>query len=129
MKDSTLAKLELDEELRGAVDDARAIVSPPARRRAERALAGELRNYELADIASKIANVESTGATDTAQFHLAERWRTRLVEDDAALAEWVGNPGELAALVANARRERDTGRPAGAKRALFRHIMATLAKK
>ncbi|HLL25712.1 MAG TPA: DUF615 domain-containing protein, partial [Kofleriaceae bacterium] len=70
MKDATLAKLELEEELREAIDRARAITSPIARRRAERSLAGELRGFELGDIAEQIENADA-GNVDTQLFHLA----------------------------------------------------------
>jgi ribosome-associated protein len=128
MKDATLAKITLDEELREVIDEARAIGSQTARRRAERALAGELRKYDLVEIAASVANVETSGAVETQQFHIAEQWRTQLIDDDAALAEFPGDAAELPTLVTNARRERDTGQPAGAKRALFRHIVSALAK-
>lgn len=126
MKDATLAKLELEEELQAAVDRARAITSPIARRRAERTLAGDLRNEDLAAIAQQIATVEQTGNLDSHLFHLAEQWRTRLIEEQGALAEF---PGTIQMqLIINARRERDTGKPAGAKRALFRAIMEVLGE-
>ena len=124
MKDATLAKLQLDEELREAIDRARAITSPVARRRAERTLAGDLRGHELGEIAEQIANVEQTGMPDTQLFHLAEQWRTRLIEEEGARAEFPGTI-ELT-LIVNARRERDTGKPAGAKRALFRAVLEQL---
>ena len=121
---SALGRLELDEELRDEIDRARAITSQVARRRAERTLAGALRRLDddqLDAIEKAIAN--PTG--DTALFHDAERWRTRLIEDDAARAEFGDDP-ELGTLIAKARAERDTGKPPGAARTLFRHVLATL---
>lgn len=55
MSDKTFAKVELDEELREVVQRARAIPSHAARRRAERTLAGELRGYDMDEIARAIA--------------------------------------------------------------------------
>ena len=101
-----LAKVELDDNLRAEVDRARAVGSHIARRRAERTLAGELRRHDLAALAAAIAKAEGTDSASTQQFHLAERWRTRLI--DAA------------------QRERTTGKPPGAARALFRHVMELL---
>ena len=126
LKPATLDKLELEEELREAIDRARAITSQNARRRAERTLAGDLRRFDLTELTTQLENIERTGVAAAQPFHSAEAWRTRLLADDAALAEF---PGKLdPVLIANARRERDTGKPAGAKRALFRAIMAVLAK-
>jgi ribosome-associated protein len=57
-----LEKLALDEELREAVDRARAIPSHAARRRAERTLAGELRRYDLDEVAAELAKLVTEGS-------------------------------------------------------------------
>ena len=121
---TALGRLALDEELRDEVDRARAITSQVARRRAERTLAGALRRLDDDQIAA-IEKAISKPTEDTAVFHEAERWRTRLLEDDAALAE-LGDEPELPPLIAKARAERDTGKPPGAGRALFRRVLAVL---
>lgn len=129
MKDAALAKLRLDEDIAEVVARARRITSPVARRRAERALAGELRRFELDEIAAKLASDQERASEEPRLFHAAEQWRTKLIESDAAQAELPGGATpELAKLVANARRERDTGKPPGAARALFRHVRAVLEK-
>lgn len=126
--DSTLAKLELDEDLREVLDRARAVTPHVARRRAERNLAGQLRRFELDEVERRLANVQSTGVAEPQLFHAAERWRTRLIEEgDAALAAFPGGTADpLPQLVADAQRERATGKPPGAARALFRHVIAVL---
>jgi ribosome-associated protein len=128
LPESALGKLGLEEELREALGRARAVTSPIARRRAERALAGELRGADLADIEGRLANVQAGGAAETRLFKLAERWRARLIEEgSAAAAEFPGGGEEsLRKLIQEARRERETGRPPGAARALFRHVVAVL---
>lgn len=124
MKDATLAKLELSEEVRDAIERARKVTSPIARRRAERTLAGDLRGEDLAALAEMVATVEQLGTVDNALFHLAEQWRTRLIEEEGASTAF---PGTIQMqLIINARRERDTGKPPGAKRALFRAVMEAL---
>lgn len=126
---SVLDKLELDEELRDVVDQARAIPSLNARRRAERTVAGALRRVDLIELQKKLAKIEETGtAFDTQLFHLAEQWRARLIDEGLAAAETFpgGAADPLPALIQNARRERETGKPPGAARALFRHVMAAL---
>lgn len=129
---SAIAKLELDEDLHDEVVRARAVTSPIARRRAERTLAGQLRHVDLAALAARLDNVRSTGVADPRRFHLAERWRTRLIEEPAATAAFEAafpdaDHARLAAMVAAARSERDLGKPPGAGRALFRHVDAVLA--
>lgn len=128
LSSSAFAKVELEEELREAVERARAVTSPIARRRAERTLAGELRRYEIEEIEAGVARVQESGASETRLFQLAERWRARLIEEGVAAAEeFPGGAGdELRRLIGEARRERDTGRRRGAARALFRHVFAAL---
>jgi ribosomal 50S subunit-associated protein YjgA (DUF615 family) len=91
------------------------VTSPNARRRAERTLAGELRGVDLDALEAGIANVQSTGATESRLLHLAERWRARFLEEGtSAAAELPGGAADpLPALIPQARRERDTGKPPG----------------
>lgn len=128
LPEGVVSKLDVDEDLRDAIVRARAVTSPVARRRAERALAGDLRGANLDELEARIANVQATGAAEPRLFHLAEQWRARLIEEgSAAAAEFPGGATDpLLALIQQARRERDTGKPPGAARALFRHVLATL---
>ena len=128
MKQSLLDKLELEEELRDAIDQARRVDSPIARRRAERTLAGDLRGFDLVELTEKIENAGKQTDADVAHFHTVERWRDRLIAEGAvALAEFpVAQDAELPRLIDAAKRERETGRPPGAARALFRHIAGLL---
>jgi ribosome-associated protein len=123
-----LGQLELDEELRDVVDRTRAITSQKARRRAERSLAGELRAHDLADLAARLARLQTTGRAGPELFQQAEQWRERLIDEGLpAAAELPGGTGDpLPQLISRAQRERETGRPKGAARALFRHIHAIL---
>ncbi len=123
-----LKKVELDEDLRTAVDRARAVTAHIARRRAERTLAGELRRFDLAAVAAALDKVQGTDEADVRSFHLAEQWRARLIEEGiAAAAEFPGGPDDaMPALVSAAQRERATGQPRGAARALFRHVVERL---
>lgn len=126
---AAMKKLELDDDLREAIERARAVTTHIARRRAERTLAGDLRRVEnVGELEEQLARIEETGTADARQFHLAEQWRARLIEEgSAALAEFPGGgDDELPRLIDAARRERDTGRPPGAARALFRHITQLL---
>ncbi|HEY8147055.1 MAG TPA: DUF615 domain-containing protein [Kofleriaceae bacterium] len=125
---AALANLHLDEDLRAAADRARAVTSPGARRRAERGLAGELRRADLDDVERRLAGAVNSGGAEARLFKLAEAWRARLIaEGPAAAASFPGGTDDaVPALVKDAQRERDTGRPRGAARALFRHLFARL---
>lgn len=126
--ESTVKRLEIDDDLREAIGRARTIGPAVARRRAERTLAGDLRRFDLVEVEAQITKLQD-GNPDVQQFHLAEQWRTRLVEEGpAAIPEFPGGPDneELPRLIAAAQREKTTGRPPGASRALFRHIAEQL---
>lgn len=131
---SAIAKLELEEDLAEALTRARATTSLVARRREQRTVAGALRRVDLDDLEQRLASVRERGVADQRQFQLAETWRGRLVEEGAAgiTALCDAMPAAtalpLGELVAAARRERATGKPPGAARALFRAIVPLFAR-
>lgn len=126
--DAAIPKLEVHEDLRAAIDRARRVTALTARRRAERELAGELRLIDMTDLAARIERVQTTGAGDDRYLHLAERWREQLLAGGVAAAATFpgGVDDELPQLIAKAQSERDTGKPPGAAKALFRHLAAIL---
>lgn len=124
-----LRKLVVDDDLRAEIDRARAVTSLVARRRAERTLAGELRRHDLVALAEQLATLHETSSDEIQRLHLAEHWRARLIEDGvAALAEAPvdADDPEWPRLIDAARREKATGKPPGAARALFRRIIDAL---
>jgi len=130
LKASALKRLDLEDELREQIDKARSITALIARRRAERTLAGELRKFETGTLEAQLQKVHD-GNVDEQQFHLAEQWRTKLLAEGMAAAKtFPGGPegagAELPRLIDAARSERDTGKPPGAGRALFRHVAEAL---
>src|SRR5262245_2261031 len=66
-----LSTLELDDDLRGSIERARAVISPIARRRAERTLAGDLRRVDLELLDRRLAAAAGAQTADARQFHLA----------------------------------------------------------
>ena len=128
LADHALAKLAVDDDLRESIDRARAVTSHIARRRAERTLAGELRRFDLGEVEAALAAVAESGGADVRQFHLAEQWRAKLIDEGVAALDAfpAQTDDELPRLIDAAQRERDTGRPPGAARALFRHIAKLL---
>ena len=128
LKDHQLAKLDIEDELREEIETARRVTSLIARRRAERTLAGELRHVDREVREDKLAKLDQHDAGDVRKMHEPERWRARLIEEGVAAAAELpgGHDDELPRLIHAAQRERDTGRPPGAARALFRYVMARL---
>lgn len=130
-----LNRLGLDAELRAEVDRSRRITALSARRREERRLAGVLRTVDADDVQARLAKVQAGGDAEERPFHMAEAWRTRLLapgpEGPAALAALceahpTADATRLSKLVEDGLRERATGKPPGAQRALFRAVMALL---
>lgn len=128
LPDPVFARLRLEGEVAEAVSRARAIKAPGARRREERRLAGVLRAHDVDEVEAAIKGSGQTDRQEAARFQRAERWRARLVDDgdvaiEALLVEVPGiDAAVVAALVDDARHERDTGAPRGAARKLFRFV-------
>jgi ribosome-associated protein len=132
MRAAALAKLELHEDIRAAVDRARSMKVPGARRREERRLAGELRRVDLGEVESQLERHEKSGRANARLFQQAEAWRETLItKGDSAVDsfhdELVGlEKDRTRELIANAQREKSHGAPKGAARLLFRYIMVAL---
>lgn len=125
-----LAKLALPDDVR---DDIAAVQRTPshiARKRQLAHLAKVMRAYADEDFTAAratLANDRSANARDTAAMHHAEALRDELLGDhgDAALTAFIAahadiDHQQLRALIRNARRERDTGKPPRAQRELYR---------
>ena len=92
-----------------------------------------------------MASFKLPGAKETLALHTAERWRDRLIAEDDAFTQWMGeHPGTdaqaLRTLIRNARKDQATAEAAAAQgaeapterkgrayRELFQQIKATLA--
>ncbi|GAB6041570.1 ribosome biogenesis factor YjgA [Endothiovibrio diazotrophicus] len=128
LKAAQLDAIPLPERLREAVLEARRIKSHGALRRQMQFVGKVMRGVEAEPIREALDRLLNRDRAAAARFHQLERWRDRLIEEgDGALAEWFdAYPGSdrqhLRQLVRNAVKERAGGKPAGAGRALFRHL-------
>lgn len=126
-----LATVELPEALRDAVEEARRITSHEARRRQLQYVGKLMRGIDPAPIRERLAAYKAVSREHTARLHFVERWRTRLLEDPAALTELLrdypqADAARLRTLVRNAAREREQGKPPKSYRELFRELNETL---
>jgi ribosome-associated protein len=92
-----------------------------------------MRDVDAEQIREKLAVWDGVSREHTARVHLVERWRERLLEDEAELGELVAaHPGtdtqHLRNLIRNARVERDAGRPPKSFRELFRALRDILGE-
>jgi len=126
-----LASLELPEALHEAVVEAQAITRHEARRRQMQYIGRLMRDIDPSAIRERLAEREGTSAAAIARHHELERWRKRLMEEEAAFTEFAAaHPGcdlqQLRTLVRNAHREAELGRPPRSWRELFRLLRDAL---
>ena len=124
---SRLAELDLPERLHDAVAEARRISRFGALRRQLQYIGRLMRDIDSSAIAARLDAWNGQSREATAHLHQLERWRERLLQDDAALEALLADYPQadvprLRALVRNARREQAEGRPPANFRALFQAL-------
>ncbi len=122
-----IAAMELPERLHDAVLEARRMTKFEARRRQLQYIGKLMRFVDPAPIRERLAAWKSVSAAETAQLHLAERWRERLLVDEGACTELLqqyacGDTQRLRTLIRSAREERQGNRPPHNYRALFQFL-------
>jgi ribosome-associated protein len=129
LPDSQLATLALPKNLEEAVREAKRITSHEGKRRQLQYIGRLMRDVDAEPIRARLAAITGHSAQASAEHRRLERLRERLLEDDAALTEYVGahaaaDSQALRSLIRNARREQKEGRPPRAYRELFRLLKA-----
>lgn len=127
-----LARVELPEPLREALLETRRVRTREGKRRQLQYVGRLMREVDPAPIRAALAALDRVCAAASAAHHRVERWRERLLADDAALTEFAREcPGaDLQALrtcLREARRERGMARPPRHYRALFHLVKTALA--
>ncbi|MFA6309838.1 MAG: ribosome biogenesis factor YjgA [Sterolibacterium sp.] len=123
-----LAKIEMPDALRLAVQDARRITKHEARRRQMQYIGKLMRSTDPAPIQAALDAIAGVSAAENQRMHQLERLRLRLLEDEpAALAEIVAaHPGadlqQLRQLRRNALKEREQSKPPRAFREIYRFL-------
>jgi ribosome-associated protein len=131
LNNTQLARLDLSEGLLAAIRETQRINGHEARRRQLQYVGKLMRDVDFT--ALQAAYDDLTGATreSVALMHRCESLRDQLLEDDAALGDFIaGHPGIdiqwLRAKVRAARQERSAGRPPRQLRELYRWLYAEL---
>jgi len=117
--------LLLDEKLRKAVLEAKRFKSHGAKKRQMLYVGRLMRETDAAPIREQLEAINGSSARLTAAHRRLEAWRAKLLADDAALTEFAAafpgsNLQEIRALIRNAKREKDAGKPPHSYRELFR---------
>ena len=120
-----IKKMDLPDDLRAAVLEAQRITAHGATRRQLQYIGKLMRSVDAAAIEEQLSVIKGESNAAKAEFHALERWRTRLIENDGAVTEWMSqHPGsdaqQLRQLIRNARKEAELAKPPKSSRELFR---------
>jgi ribosome-associated protein len=129
-----LASLSLPQNLLDAVLAAKQISKFGALRRQMQYLGRLMREVDSAPIRARLDAWKGQSGEETARLHRMERWRTRLLEDDKALQEFLAahpqaDSQRLRALIRNTQREAEAGKPPKSFRELFQALREVLDPK
>jgi ribosome-associated protein len=132
LNDEQLSAIDMPENLRDAVMEARRLAGKHEARRRQMQYIGKLmRHIDPAPIRERIDAYKMVSREATARLHRLERWRVRLLEEDTALTELMSayphaDAARIRTLVRNAERERAAGQAPKSFRALFQLLNETI---
>jgi ribosome-associated protein len=140
LSDERLARIEMPDTLRDAIQEFRRTRSHEGRRRQMQYVGKLMRSADEDALREAVAEASIGSARETLLLHEAERWRDALIADDEAFTTFVARcPGQdlqqLRALVRQARKDAPAAEPtpgqgpghARAFRELFRSVRDALA--
>jgi ribosome-associated protein len=124
LNDEQRATLPLPELLAKAIADYRRITAHEAKRRQGQYIGRLMRSFDATELEDALAGIERNSAAARFAHHETERWRDRLIADDAELTAYVAqhptvDRSQLRALIRAARKRADDPT---AFRALFRYL-------
>ncbi|MCB1789288.1 MAG: DUF615 domain-containing protein [Gammaproteobacteria bacterium] len=134
LSDKELRRLGVDAQLRAAIDLVRPMKASGARNRQLKHCVKFMDGDELAPVRLYLQDRQSHQLAVNQAFHELEALRDRLIAggDDAVQAAIEANPDrtfdrqQLRQLIRDAVRERESGKPAGSARKLFRYLRDVL---
>lgn len=131
LKPAQVAEIPMSDRLRAAIEESWRLTQNEAKRRHMQYLGKLMRHEDEAQLQKAIDGFHAGSDENTRRLHLAERWRERLLADDAAITEFMSEyPGaeaqHLRNLVRNCRKDMAQERNSGYSRKLFRYIREQL---
>ena len=110
LSDERIAKIEMSDALRDAIETYRRTRSHEGRRRQMQYVGKLMRTAEEDALREAVAAATIGSARDTLLLHEAERWRAELIADDDAMTRWLQDHAgcdtqQLRSLVRAARRD------------------------
>ena len=133
LNDDSLAAIELPERLRDAVMAARRITKFEAKRRQLQYIGKLMRGIEAEPIRAALDAAGARSRAEAAAHKRIEAWRERLLAGPGAVTELLveyprADARRLRALIRDALRERDAGRPPRSYRALYQELRVLIEK-
>ena len=127
LPESQLAAMQIADELREAVLEAKRIKSHEGKRRQLQYVGRLMRDVDPVPLRAQLDALTGHSAQEAARHRRLEALREKLLADDEALTAYIaGHAGAdlqgLRTLIRNARREQKEGRPPRAYRELFRTL-------
>jgi ribosome-associated protein len=119
-----LAQLDIPESLRDAIREMKNINKFGAQRRQMQYIGKLMRDVDTAPILARLDAWKGKSQHHIAYMHLLERWRDRLMESDSAFTELLAahpqaDAQRLRALIRNAQKEMEAGKPPKNFREIF----------
>lgn len=133
LKEGVLAEFGFSERTLAAIIECRRIPRGGARNRQLKFIAKRLSNEDTASAIAHFDEMKSRQLAENRHFHQLEQLRDRLIDEgDQVLGELLDEHPELdrqqlRQLIRGGQKERQTGKPAGAGRKLFRYLRESLA--
>jgi len=126
-KKEVLDRLDLNAEMRAAIEEMKRIKSHEARRRHLQYIGKLMRDVDVDQVREMVDRQEAGTQAYVRHFHQLEVWRDRLLESDDHLAAFAeeypsADRQHLRQLLRNARREIELNKPPAAARKLFKYI-------
>lgn len=120
-----LVQLKLPEALFEAIKEGQRITANGATARHKQYIGRLMREIDVSPISDQLARWSGESQEDNAHFHRLENLRTRLLQDDGELSDFlVAHPQadsqQLRTLIRNARKEAAADKPPKSSRELFR---------
>ena len=127
-----LARIEMPDTLREAIEDARRFTRHEARRRQIQYIGRIMRDIDAAPIVDQLTALTAPSRRQTALFHVAERWRQELLADGSALERFAkefpeADPDRIRTMVDEARPEKRAARAPRRFRELF-HVLSAIVQ-
>ncbi len=124
LRPDLIARLDLSEKLKDAVTEAKRITNFEGKRRQMQFIGKLMRLLDpalLETVRATLTEQHSGSAQENLALHLSETWRDRLIADEEAFGQWIGqSPGtdaqQLRALIRQARKDAKPEKPGAAVR-------------